>query len=110
MNSGRQTVAMNSGRPIGVVQEGSSNSDHEQWSSNSAMNSGRPIGVVQEGSSNSGHEQWSSTVVVQEGSSMNSVVKQGSSNLTAHDLQLRRVISPSFELRFGCSWTLWKAH
>ena len=69
MNSSRQTVAMNSGRPIGVVQEGSSNNDHEQWSSNSAMNSGsqtvamnsgRPIGVVQEGSSNNGHEQWSS--------------------------------------------------
>ena len=92
MNSGRQTVTMNSGRQT------------------VAMNSGRPIGVVQEGSSNSGHEQRSSTVVVQEGSSMNSVVKQGSSNLTAHDLQLRRVISPSFELRFGCSWTLWKAH
>ena len=55
-----------SGRPIGVVQEGSSNSGHEQWSSMNSgrqtvvMNSGRPIGVVQEGSSNSGHEQWSS--------------------------------------------------
>ena len=78
---------MNSGRPRGVV--------HEQWLSNSegsSVNSGRP------------------TVVVQQGSSMNSVVKQCSSKLTAHDLQLRKVISPSFELRFGCSWTLWKSH
>ena len=33
-----------------------------------------------------------------------------SSGLTTHDLQLRKVISPSFELRFGCSWTLWKDH
>ena len=33
-----------------------------------------------------------------------------SSGLTTHDLQLRKVISPSFELRFGCSWTLWKTH
>ena len=33
-----------------------------------------------------------------------------SSGLTTHDLQLRKVISPSFELRFGCSWTPWKAH
>ena len=33
-----------------------------------------------------------------------------SSGLNTHDLQLRKVISPSFELRFGCSWTLWKAH
>ena len=71
---------MNSGRPIGVVQEGSSNSGHEQGSS---MNSGRPIGVV--------HEQCSSKLIT-------------------HDLQLRKVISPSFELRFGCSWTSWKAH
>ena len=38
MNSGRQTVVVNNGRPIGVVQEGSSNSGHEQWSS---MNRGR---------------------------------------------------------------------
>ena len=37
---------MNSGRPIGVVQEGSSNSDHEQCRQTVAMNSGR--------------EQWSS--------------------------------------------------
>ena len=36
--------------------------------------------------------------------------KVSSSGLTTHDLQLRKVISPSFELRFGCSWTLWKAH
>ena len=33
-----------------------------------------------------------------------------SSGLTMHDLQLRKVISPSFEIRFGCSLTLWKAH
>ena len=31
-------------------------------------------------------------------------------DLTAYDLQLRKVISPSSELRFGYSWTLWKAH
>ena len=30
--------------------------------------------------------------------------------VTMYDLQLRRVITPSSELRFGCSWTLWKAH
>ena len=50
MNSGRQTVVMNSvmnsGRPIGVVQEGSSNSGHEQWSS---MNSGRQTVVMNSG-------------------------------------------------------------
>ena len=39
-----------------------------------------------------------------------SSVQVSSSGLTTHDLQLRKVISPSFELRFGCSWTLWKAH
>ena len=33
-----------------------------------------------------------------------------SSGLNTHDLELRKVISPSFELRFVCSWTLWKAH
>ena len=33
-----------------------------------------------------------------------------SSGLTMYDLQIRKVISPSFELRFRCSWTLWKAH
>ena len=33
-----------------------------------------------------------------------------SSGLNTHDLKLRKVISPSFELRIGCSWTLWKAH
>ena len=33
-----------------------------------------------------------------------------SSWLNTHDLELRKVISPSFELRFGCSWTVWKAH
>ena len=82
MNSGRQTVVV-----------------HEQWSSNS----GRPTGVV--------HEQWSSTV-----NSGRQTVNSGrptvvsSSKLTTHDLQLRKVISPSVELRFGCSWTSWKAH
>ena len=30
--------------------------------------------------------------------------------LTTCDLQLRKVITSSSELRFGCSWTLWKAH
>ena len=30
--------------------------------------------------------------------------------VTTYDLQLRKVITPSSELRFGCSWTLWKAH
>ena len=39
-----------------------------------------------------------------------SSVQVSSSGLTTHDLQLRKVISPSFELRFGCSLTLWKAH
>ena len=39
-----------------------------------------------------------------------SSVQVSSSGLTAHDLQLRKVISPSFELRFECSWTLWKSH
>ena len=43
---GCQTVVVNSGRPIGVVQEGSSNSGHEQWSS---MNSGRQTVVVNSG-------------------------------------------------------------
>ena len=30
--------------------------------------------------------------------------------VTMYDLQLRKVITPTSELRFGCSWTLWKAH
>ena len=29
--------------------------------------------------------------------------------VTTYDLRLRKVITPSFELRFGCSWTLWKS-
>ena len=41
---------------------------------------------------------------------VNSSVQFSSSGLTTNDLQLRKVISPSFGLRFGCSWTLWKAH
>ena len=31
-------------------------------------------------------------------------------DLTVHDLQLRKVITPSSELRLGCSLTLGKAH
>ena len=30
--------------------------------------------------------------------------------VTTYDLQLRKVITPSSELRFGCSWTPWKSH
>ena len=30
--------------------------------------------------------------------------------VTTYELQLRKVITPSSELSFGCSWTLWKAH
>ena len=30
--------------------------------------------------------------------------------VTTYDLQLLKVITPSSELRFRCSWTLWKAH
>ena len=41
---------------------------------------------------------------------VSSSVQVSSSRFTTHDLQLRKVISPSFELRFGCSLTLWKAH
>ena len=41
---------------------------------------------------------------------VNSSVQVSSSKLTTHDLQLRKVISPSFELRFGCFWTIWKSH
>ena len=41
---------------------------------------------------------------------VSSSVQVSSSGLTTHDLQLRKVISPSFKLRFRCSLTLWKAH
>ena len=41
---------------------------------------------------------------------VSSSVQVSSSGLTTHDLKLRKVITPSSELRFGCSWTLWKAH
>ena len=41
---------------------------------------------------------------------VSSSVQVSSSELTTHDLKLRKVISPSFELRIGCSWTLWKEH
>ena len=30
--------------------------------------------------------------------------------VTTYDLQLRKVITPSSELRFGSSWTIWKSH
>ena len=30
--------------------------------------------------------------------------------LTAYDLQLRKVITPSSEVRFGYSWTIWNAY
>ena len=39
-----------------------------------------------------------------------SSVQDSSSGLTAYDLQLRKVITPSSELRFWCSWTLWKSY
>ena len=41
---------------------------------------------------------------------VSSSIQVSSSGLTTHDLELQKVISPSFELLFGCSWTLWKAH
>ena len=37
-------------------------------------------------------------------------VQVSSSRLTTYDLQLRKVITSPSELRFGCSWTLWKSH
>ena len=43
-------------------------------------------------------------------SQVSSSVQVSSSWLSTNDLKLRKVISPSFELRYGCSWTLWKAH
>ena len=36
-------------------------------------------------------------------SQVSSSVQVSSFELTTHDLQLRKVISPSFEIRFGCS-------
>ena len=41
---------------------------------------------------------------------VSALVQVSSSGLTMHDLQLRKVISSSSELRLGCYWTLWKAH
>ena len=41
---------------------------------------------------------------------VNTSVQVNTSGLTTNNLQLRKVISPSSELRFGCSWTLWEAH
>ena len=37
---------------------------------------------------------------------VSSLVQVSSAGLTTHDLQFRKVISSSSELRFGCSWTL----
>ena len=37
-------------------------------------------------------------------------VRSARLGLTTCDLQLRKVITSSSELRFGCSYTLWKAH
>ena len=48
--------------------------------------------------------RWSSSC---RGQLVNSV---SSSRLTTYDLQLWKVITPPSELRFGCSWTLWKDH
>ena len=115
-NRGRQTEVVKPRSSNIVVKQWSSNSFVKQWSSNRVIkqwssNSGRPTVVVQQWSSNNVVKQWSSnggrqTVLVKQCSS----VQVSSSKLTTHDLQLRKVISPSFELRFGCSWTLWKAH
>ena len=41
---------------------------------------------------------------------VNSSIQVNSSRLTTYDLKLRKVITSPSELRFGCSWTLWKAH
>ena len=41
---------------------------------------------------------------------LSSSIQVSSSDLPTYDLQLRKVISSSSELRFGCSWTLWKSH
>ena len=41
---------------------------------------------------------------------VNSSIQVNSSKLIVHDLQLRKVITSPSELRFGCSWTLWKSH
>ena len=30
--------------------------------------------------------------------------------VTTYDFQLRKVITPTSELQFGCSWNLWKYH
>ena len=97
-NRGRQTVSSNSGRQTVVVKPRSSNSGRQTV----VVKQCRQIVVVKQWSSNSGRP----TVVVKQCSS----VQVSSSKLTTHDLQLRKVISPSFELRFGCSQTLWKAH
>ena len=37
-------------------------------------------------------------------------VSSSTQDLTVYDFQLRKVITPSSELRFGCSLTLWKDH
>ena len=43
-------------------------------------------------------------------SQVSSSIQVSSSGLTTRDLQLRKVITTPIELRFGCSWTLWKSH
>ena len=39
-----------------------------------------------------------------------SQVSSSVQDLTVYDFQLRKVITPSSELQFGCSFTLWNAH
>ena len=42
-------------------------------------------------------------------SQVSSSIQVSSSGLTTRDLQLRKVITTPIELRFRCSWTLWKS-
>ena len=37
-------------------------------------------------------------------------LKSAQLGVTTCDLKLRKVITSSSELHFGCSWTLWKDH
>ena len=41
---------------------------------------------------------------------VSSSIQVSSSELTTYDLKLWNVITPSSELQFGFSWTLWKDH
>ena len=43
-------------------------------------------------------------------SSRSGQVSSSVQDLTMYDLKLRKVITPLSELRFGCSWALWKSH